>query len=469
MAHILVVDDEVSMREFLEILLRKSGHTVECMKDGAEALARIGDGADEVDLVITDLKMPRVTGLEVLERVKQAMPDTEVVVMTAFSTTETAIEAMKKGAYDYIGKPFKVDQIKVVVDKCIEKRRLAVENRRLHHLVREKFRFENIVGRSPAIRQVFEMIERVALTRTNVLISGETGTGKELVAKAIHFNSPRKDKPFLVINCGAIPAELMESELFGHIKGAFTGAYTNKKGLFEEADGGTLFLDEIGELTLPLQVKLLRALQERKIKQVGGVRELDVDVRIIAATNRDLEDEVRRDRFRQDLYFRLNVIQIRMPALRDRRDDIPLIAQHLLQKLGKDLGKHLRGIEPRAMDALIAYPFAGNVRELENLIERAVTFEMSDVLTVSSLPEHVVAPPRTLGPMSGPGRELELPDSGVDLEGILADVEKRYLLKALEQTGGNKTDAAKRLGVSFRSIRYKLAKFGIAGEDGSDG
>jgi two-component system response regulator PilR (NtrC family) len=446
------------MREFLEILLRQEGYKVVCATDGVDALGKLNDRTEEFDVVITDLKMPRVGGMEVLEHVKRVSPETEVVVMTAYSTTESAIEAMQKGAYDYISKPFKVEEIKVIIQRCIERRRLTEENRRLRGQLREKYSFSKIVGKSDCMRQVFAIIEDVANTRTSILVSGETGTGKEMVAKAIHFNSPRRDKRFLAINCGAIPEQLMESELFGHVKGSFTGAVSNKKGLFLEADGGTLFLDEIGELGIGLQVKLLRALQERCIKPVGSVDEIKVDVRIIAATNRDLEDEVVHGRFRQDLYYRLNVVELPLPALRERRDDIPLLAQFFLERFVEDMGKQIQCIEPEAMEALFNYHYSGNVRELENLIERAVTFEKSSSITLSSLPPHVVERRRVIG---SSGEAIEIGEEGVLLEDLLAALEKRYIIKALEMTKGNRTDAAKLLGVSFRSIRYKLAKYGV--------
>ena len=462
MPRVLIVDDERSMREFLEILLRGEGFTVELADGGESAVARLEAGASDVDLVLTDLKMPRVSGLEVLDTVKRLSPDTEVVMMTAFSTTETAIEAMKKGAYDYVAKPFKVDEITVVIHKALEKRRLALENQRLRGELRTRYSFHNIIGKSRAIREVFDVVERVARTRTSVLISGETGTGKELIAKAIHYHSPRRDQPFMVINCGAIPDQLMESELFGHAKGAFTGAATAKKGLFQEADGGTLFLDEVGELSLGLQVKLLRALQERRIRPVGQAHEVPVDVRILAATNKDLEHEVERGRFRQDLFYRLNVIQVRMPALRERREDVALIAQHFLERFAREMEKPMRGIAPDAIEAMTAYRFPGNVRELENIIERAVTFEVSDILTPQSLPRHVLEP-RSVRPVSA--ERVEIPGDGMDLDGLLAELERGYLVEALRRTGGNRTEAAKLLGVSFRSIRYKLDKYDVSDSD----
>ena len=457
MARILVVDDEPSMREFLEILLMGSGYTVDTAGGGIEAVAKIS-GNDDYDLVITDLQMPRGNGLQVLEHVKKNYAHTEVVMMTAFSTTETAVEAMRLGAYDYLTKPFKVDEIEVIVEKCLEKRRLALENRQLKSQLKERFSFSNIIGKSRAIRQVFQIVERVARARTSVLIYGETGTGKELVARAIHYNSPRSDKPFIVINCGAIPEQLMESELFGHKRGSFTGAVSDRKGLFQEADGGTLFLDEIGELSSAMQVKLLRVLQERLVKPIGGAHELPVDVRIVCATNRDLEVEVAEERFRQDLFYRLNVIQLNMPTLRERKEDVPLLARHFLEKFAKDLGVLLRGVEPAAMEMLLRYPYPGNVRELENIIERAATFETSQVLTVSSLPPQVVKRAQRAVVPSG---DVRIPDDGVNLDDILAALEQAYLRLALERVGGNRTNAAKLLGMTFRSIRYKLDKYGI--------
>jgi len=329
LSQILIVDDEASMREFLEILLFKEGYTCSSVPSAEAAFEELKD--HEYDLVLTDLKMPKANGIDVLMFVKEHWPKTQVVVMTAFSTTETAIEAMRLGAYDYISKPFKVDSIKVILEKALERRQLTLEVGRLKGELQEKYSFHNIIGNSSAIRKVFEMIRRVSHSRTSVLVCGESGTGKELVAKAIHYNSNRKEEPFVVVNCGAIPDNLMESEFFGHTKGAFTGAIAPKKGLFEVAHGGTIFLDEIAELSMALQVKLLRVLQERRIKPVGSTDEFAVDVRVVAATNKTLEDEVKASNFREDLYYRLNVIQMRLPALRERKADIPLIAEHFVE------------------------------------------------------------------------------------------------------------------------------------------
>jgi two-component system response regulator PilR (NtrC family) len=457
MTRILVVDDEVSMREFLEIFLSEEGFAVETARNGEAALARLE--TEEYDLVLTDLKMAEVDGIAVLERTKALWPGTQVIVMTAYSTAETAIEAMKKGAYDYLSKPFKVDEIKVIIDRAIERRSLSLEVERLQGALQRKYAFGNIIGKSTAMQQVFDVVERVARSRTSVLIFGESGTGKELVAKAIHYNSARADKPFIVINCGAIPEALMESEFFGHVRGAFTGAVQAKKGLFEAAHEGTIFLDEIGELPLTLQVKLLRVLQERRIKPVGGTQEFDVDIRVIAATNRNLEEDVQKGQFREDLYYRLNVIQLTLPPLRDRMDDVPHIARHFLRKYEADMGKEIVGIESDAMDALLEYPFPGNVRELENIIERAVTFETKSRITLESLPHHVSERKR---PPRASTDTLTLPPEGLDLEKTMADLEKSLLVQALERTGGVKTEAAKVLQISFRSIRYKLEKYGLS-------
>jgi two-component system response regulator PilR (NtrC family) len=457
-SRILIVDDEQSLREFLEILLTSEGYAVDMADCGFAAIAKISSG-EVYDLIITDLKMARGDGLQVLAHVKKNVPEIEVIMMTAFSTSETAVEAMKLGAYDYLAKPFNVDEITLVVAKCLEKRNLAQENQRLKSELADRYSFENIVGKSAAMKQVFSVVERVASTRTSVLVTGETGTGKELVARAVHFASSRCDKPFLVINCGAIPEQLMESELFGHKKGSFTGAFADKTGMFEAAEGGTLFLDEVGELPMSLQVKLLRVLQERRVKPVGGAHEIQVNARIIAATNRDLEEEVEGDRFRRDLFYRLNVIQIAIPPLRDRREDVPLLVQHFIHKFNDEMDKQMVGTTPEALDSLMAWHYPGNVRELENIIERAATFETTDRLQRQNLPPSV-AEPRVLD-ISAAAADFELPEEGVVLEDILSEIERRYLRQALERSDGVRTDAAKLLGMTFRSIRYKLSKYGM--------
>ncbi len=456
MDRILIVDDEPSMLEFLEIMLKKEGYAVSTAKSGEEAIARLGQ--EPFDLVVTDIQMPEVTGLDVLRRAKDVAPDAAVIMITAFASAETAVEAMKEGAYDYITKPFKVDEIKLVIKNALERRNLSRENLLLKKELKSKYNFSNIIGSSPEMLKVYSLIQRVAGTRTNVLISGESGTGKELVAKAIHYNSPRRDKPFVTINCGAIPENLMESELFGHKKGSFTGAVANKIGLFEAANEGTIFLDEIGELTPPIQVKLLRAIQERTFKPVGGTEDVTVDVRIISATNKDLEKEVAAGTFREDLFYRLNVIQIKLPPLRERREDIPILAQHFLEKYAKELGKDIRKISAEAMNLLTAYSYPGNVRELENIIERSVALESSNVILQESLPSFLAR--REAGP-GGFGVVPDIPPEGVNLEDLVGALERTLLLKALERTNGVKKKAAKLLKISFRSMRYRLEKYGI--------
>ncbi|OFX24668.1 MAG: Fis family transcriptional regulator [Anaeromyxobacter sp. RBG_16_69_14] len=455
MASILVVDDEQSMREFLEILLQKAGHEVAVEADAASALARFAAGA--FDLVITDLRLGRGSGLDILRGVKASSAATEVVMVTAFATTENAVQAMKLGAYDYVLKPFKVDELKLVVEKALEHRALVAENRVLRHRVGERRRQpEEILGASPAVEEVRELVAKVAPTRTTVLVTGESGTGKEVVARAIHEKGNRREQPFVAINCGAIPEGLIESELFGHEKGSFTGASDTKPGLFEVAGSGTLFLDEVGELPAPVQVKLLRTLQERKIRRVGGSADLTVSARIIAATNRDLAEEVKAGRFREDLYYRLNVIQVRMPALRERREDLPLFLEHFIDRFAAELGRSRPALDPQASRLLLAYDYPGNVRELANVVERAVTLCDGDVVTLSSLPPIVRG-----AALAAPGDTTALPLEGMDLQAHLDAIERAILEQALKRTGGVKTEAARLLSLTFRSLRYRLAKFGI--------
>lgn len=455
-ASILVVDDERSMREFLAIWLKRAGHEVTCADSGM-AVRRLLESGAAFDLVLTDLRMPGdISGIGVLEMVKDTSPETQVIVVTAYATTDTAIEAMKKGAYDYLTKPFKVDEVAVVVERALERQSLVRTNIELRRQVEKRYRLSSLLGKSAAMQRVFDLVRKMASTRTNVLVTGESGTGKELVARALHFEGPRQSRPFIAVNCGAIPGSLLESELFGHKRGAFTGADKDKEGLFAAAHGGTLFLDEIGELPQELQVKLLRVLQERKIKPVGGTAEMEVDVRVIAATNRDLEGDVHAGAFRQDLYYRLNVVEIRLPPLRQRREDIPLLAEHFLRRLANEMQKPITGFSPEALSVLVDYDYPGNVRELENIIERAVTLETTSKITRESLPD--------LSPHGGarlPPGHLELPPEGTDLDRILADVERDLLVKALERAGGVQKVAARLLGISFRSFRYRLEKHGI--------
>jgi len=458
MAKLLVVDDEPSMREFLEILLRKQGHEVSSAGDLRAALARAGEG--DLDLVITDLRLGQDSGISLLESVKRTSPGTEVIIVTAFATTENAIQAMKLGAYDYVLKPFKVDELRLVVEKALERRSLVAENRVLRHRVGRRGEDVQLLGRTPALEEVRAMVEKVGRARTTVLVTGESGVGKEVVARALHAQAAA-GLPFVAINCGAIPEGLIESELFGHEKGSFTGASDAKAGLFEVAGNGTLFLDEVGELPTQVQVKLLRALQEKRVRRVGGAADIAVSARIVAATNRDLAEEVKQGRFREDLFYRLNVIQIRVPPLRERRDDIPLFVEHFLSRFAAEQGRASPRISPEADRLLVGHPYPGNVRELANVIERAVTLCDDDVIRPVDLP------PALRGPGAAPAPPAEasaLPQSGLDLQAHLDAIERQILVQALERSGGVKTEAARILSLTFRSLRYRLAKFGIGGE-----
>lgn len=483
MARLLIVDDELSLREFLTIFLRKEGHEIEVAGNGQRALDLLDEQA--FDIVLTDLRMPKLGGLELLDGIRARGLDTQVIVMTAFSTTETALDAMRRGAYDYIVKPFKLDEVRLVVQKCLEKTQLVAENQRLKSQLRQGgAKKTQLVWRSKAMEEVVALVQRIAPTPSSVLVLGESGTGKELVARLLHEGSDRKDRPFVAINCGAIPEQLMESELFGHVKGSFTGATKDKKGLFEAARGGTLFLDEIGELSLALQVKLLRVLQERVVTPVGDIREIAVDVRVVAATHRNLRESVQQGRFRADLYFRLNVIELRMPPLRDRRDDIVPLARHFLTLFAQRMNRDLKGFEPEAEAILVALHYPGNVRELENLVERAVALETGDRVSSAWLPDpgqaawlpHAdEAMPSTAAATLSPAAQIAQSVRVLDLwmqhnsqplplEELLDALERGLLEAALKHSGGNKTDAARSLGLTFRSMRYKLAKYGQDGE-----
>jgi two-component system response regulator PilR (NtrC family) len=462
----LVVDDQSSMREFLSICLKRAGHTVDLAAHVKAATAMLDE--HEFDVVITDLKMPGGTGLDVLEAVKTKATATEVIVVTAYATPETAIAAMKRGAYDYLTKPFKLEEIEVVVGRAMEKRKLVLENRLLRAELHEQFRLDRLVGKSQAMTRVFDLVRKVAPTRSSVLISGESGTGKELVARALHHLGARPEGPFIAINCGAIPEALLESELFGHVRGAFTGADRDKAGLFEAASGGTLLLDEVSELPLSLQVKLLRALQERKVRPVGGQTEREVDVRVVAAANRDLEAEVTRGAFRQDLYYRLNVIQLHMPPLRTRRDDIPLLIQLFAERCAAELAKPTPVFPPDLLRTLCEYDYPGNVRELQNVVERAVTLAAGPSVQADDLPVlHARTPTPTRAAMAA--MSMDIPPDGCDLERIIGDLEREYLLRALQRAGGVRKEAARLLGISFRSIRYRLAKHGIETDGDGEG
>jgi two-component system response regulator PilR (NtrC family) len=462
-SRILVVDDEESIREFLEIMLKKDGFEVSLAEDGARAKEMIQKKA--YDMVISDLQMPNMNGIELLKFVKDTAPDTVFMLITAFGTTETAVEAMKMGAYDYLTKPFKIDEVRLNINNALRSRNLEVENRSLKKELVKEYSFQNVIGNSQAMHEVFDLIKRVSQAPTNILITGESGTGKEVVAKAIHYNGTLKDKPFVTINCGAIPENLMESEMFGHKKGSFTGAVADKSGLFEVADGGTLFLDEVGELPITIQVKLLRAIQERVIRRVGATEDMKVDVRIIAATNRNLEEMVQKGGFRQDLYYRLNVINIKTPPLRDRKEDIPILAQHFLKKYNDKLGKSISGISAEAMEALKKYDYPGNVRELENMIERTVALEGGQTILPESLPPMV----NTMsGRKMASSHEIEVTSDGVDLDKIMGQIEKELLIKAIHQANGVKKKAAKLLNITFRSMRYRVEKYNLGTTDDLD-
>ena len=456
---ILVVDDELSMREFLNILLLNEGYQVDMAENGSRAISMLKN--QEYDVVLTDLKMKKISGLDVLRESKKINPSAQVILLTAFATVETALEAMKKDAYDYVIKPFKVDALKAVVHKAHEKASLLQENFRLRKELESRSRLDQMIGKSEVMRDVFELILRVASTKTTILINGESGTGKELVARAIHNSSNRASRTFVVVNCGAIPEALLESELFGYLKGAFTGADKAKKGLFEAAHQGTIFLDEIGELSLQMQVALLRVLQEKTIKPVGGLKEISIDTRIIAATNKVLSEEVKAGNFREDLYYRLNVIPIVLPPLRKRALDIPLLIQHFLEKYNQEMDKNIQQVSPEAMKLMVNYPYPGNVRELENIIERAVTLEPHDQIMVETLPDHLMQKRRLIQLSS----DIEIPENGFDLECIVETLERNLLIKALKRANGVRTEAARILGISFRSMRYRLEKYSISESD----
>ena len=448
---VLIVDDEKSMRDLLSITLEKEGYDVDTAASGELAIEMLH--RETVDAVITDLRMPKVDGLQVLRAAKEISPDIAVIVITAVASTETAVEAMKLGAYDYITKPFKLDEVNLIVRNALERKRLRDENLYLRRQLETQHRFENIIGKSGRIAEVFDTIRKISDSPSTAMITGESGTGKELVARAIHFNSYRRDKPFMSVNCGAIPEGLMESELFGHVRGAFTGAVANKVGLFSAAEGGTLFLDEITEIPQTVQVKLLRAIQLREIRRVGDTKDMKTDVRLIAASNRDLEGAVQEGILREDLFYRLNVIPIQLPPLRERREDIPLLIAHFLQKFTKELGKDVRGVTPEAMGVLERYHWPGNIRELENVMERAIVLGGGDMVGVESLPESV----RRERPVKGL-ENVDIPEDGLDLEATLDAIEGRYLQRALDRTGGVQTKAAELLKMTFRQFRYKLQK-----------
>lgn len=453
MTRIMVVDDDQGMRDFLEIMLVREGYEVTAVKSAREALAWCEKQV--FDLVITDLRMPGMDGIGLLRAVKERSPETMVILITAFASGETALAAMKEGAYDYLEKNFDIDRLGKLINEALKKRGAGEDEARFMKDLQRASGFGAMVGTSKGMLKVYSLIHKVAGTGANVLILGESGTGKELVARSIHENSQRRDKPFVVINCGGIPETLLESELFGYMKGSFSGAYADKPGLFEQAHRGTIFLDEIGDLSSALQVKLLRAVQEKTFRRVGGADDITVDARIISATNQDLEAKVREKEFREDLYYRLNVIPVRIPPLRERREDIPLLADHFIRKYGREMGRSVRNISDYALELLMDYPFPGNVRELENIIERSVALETSTII----LPENLVIATPSI-PDSGGYTAGSFPDEGVDLNGVLADCERRLITAALEKAGGSKTKASRLLKITPDSLRYRMEKNG---------
>ena len=442
------------MRELLAIVLKREGYNVLLAETGAAAISILE--RESVDLLISDIKMGDMSGVEVLRAAKRIDPDILGIMITAFASTETAVEAMRLGACDYLSKPFEVDLLKMKVREKIESRHLRQENVLLKRTLGLSHQFADIIGRSEAMLDVFKMIETVAKTNSTILLTGESGTGKGLVAQAIHFHSLRRDRPFVALNCGALPETLLESELFGHMRGAFTGADSNKKGLLEVAEKGTVFLDEIGEMSATMQVKLLRVLQERRFRRVGGLEELQADIRVIAATNQDLGKLVAEGRFREDLFYRINVIPISLPPLRDRREDIPLLADYFLGKYCEQMGKSIAGISQTAMDLLTQHDWPGNIRELENVLERAVALESTPAILAESLPPSIREEPRPAAVAVD-----ALPVGGIDLEAHVQEIERGYIAQALERAGGVQVKAAELLGMSFRSFRYYVKKYNL--------
>lgn len=457
-ANLLVVDDDLSMREMLDVMLTSEGYNIEYAEDGSKAIRMLAKR--DYDLVISDIRMGPVDGLAVLKEAKRRSPETLVIMISAFATTETAVEAMNDGAYDYIPKPFDVDEMKQTIRNALERKTLENEKQALEAELKKTYHFESIVGNSPALMRIYTTIKQVADTRTNVLITGESGTGKELIARGIHNNSSRKDSPFTVIHCAGIPETLMESELFGHRKGAFTGAVENKEGLFEASHDGTVFLDEIAELSPTIQVKLLRVVHEKAFKRVGDTKDIEVDIRIISATNKNLEDEVIAGNFREDLFYRLNVIHIDTPPLRERKEDLPALAHHFLEKFSKEMGKSIHKLSSYALDMLATYDFPGNIRELENMIERSVATATTNIILPESLAlaSHKQTKTQQGETVSATPVIQDFPPTGIDLDSMLGNMERQYLLKAMEMSGGGKQKAAELLGITMRNLRYRLEK-----------
>ncbi len=458
-SHILIIDDELSMRELLEFMLTREGYKVSCADSGLSAIKMIKK--NHFDLLLCDIRLGDITGLDVLRASKKKNPATVVIMISAYTTAETAVEAMNDGAYDYVPKPFDNEELKQTIANALDLKTLEHEKEILDGELKENIHFGKIVGKSPGMLQIYKMIRQVAKTKTNILITGESGTGKELIADAIHEESERSEMPFVVINCGGIPENLIESELFGHKKGAFTGATIDKKGLFETADKGTIFLDEIGEIGLSLQVKMLRVVQEKVFKPVGSNENISVDVRIISATNKELEDEVIAGRFREDLFYRLNVIEIKIPPLRERKSDLKALAQHFLDKYSHEMNKEVTKISSYAIELLKKYDFPGNIRELENLLERSVALTSTNILLPDSLTLSIHKR-RWIEGIENRRFNVDEVEKGVSLDTIMEEIERAYIIKALECTKGGKNKAAELLNITTRSMRYRLEKLGIA-------
>jgi len=454
MAKILVVDDDQGMREFLEIMLSREGYRVVVAATAEKAWERCRK--ERFDLVITDLKMPGADGIDFIKGMKEISPETLVILITAYASGETALRAMREGAYDYIEKGFDSEELKATIRNALAKKGIRKEDALFIKGVQDALCFGKIIGKSEEILKVYSVIKKVAATNANVLILGESGTGKELVAEAIHENSDRKDMPFVVINCGGIPENLLESELFGYMKGSFTGAYSDKPGLFEVARGGSIFLDEIAELPSTLQVKLLRVVQEKTFRRIGGAEDIKVDMRIISATNKNLEKSVKEGTFREDLYYRLNVVPILIPPLRKRKEDIPLLTRYFIEKYSREFGKEINTISTYALELLLEYQFPGNIRELENIIERSIVLEQSNII----LPENLVLA-GSMGTADFINEDLDIPSEGIDLNEEVAKLERRLIEKALEKAGGSKTKTADLLHVSSDSLRYRIEKLGL--------
>lgn len=451
--NILIVDDEKGQREILKTIIQGEGYEVMTASNEREALKAIGEGV--FDTIMTDLKMPGGDGTHLLISILKERPNTSVVIMTAHGTIDSAVEAMKLGAFDYLTKPLERDELLVVLNKAVEKTKLLNENSRLREQLEDRFKIENIIGKDGKMQEVLKIIKKVSNSNSTVLIFGESGTGKELAAKAIHHNSPRRDKPFMDINCAAIPETLLESELFGYEKGAFTGASTRKIGLFESANGGTLFLDEIGDMGIGLQARLLRAIQEREIRRVGGKDNIKIDVRIISATNKNLESEIKDGRFREDLYYRLNVIAFRIPPLRERMGDIPELVSFFISKYNKSLEKKINGISDNTLNLLLNYSWPGNVRQLESVIERAVLLTDGAVIETDTLPPEIFNKPLQIGKI-----DFDIPNDGISFE----ELEREVLLKAMRKSNWIIAKAAQLLRMSYRTLQYRLNKFGIKRE-----